>query len=63
MERSPRQLRPPAQGPSVSGPFVTLGGHAAALIDAPTFSMISPISFSLTMSGGVSSIVSRTGKS
>ena len=36
--------------------------HAAALIEAPTFSMISPIWFSLTMSGGISSIVSPDGR-
>ena len=29
------------------------GIQAAALIDAPTLSMISPMSFSLTISGGV----------
>ena len=36
--------------------------YAAALIDAPTLSMISPISFSLMMSGGMSSIVSPAGR-
>jgi hypothetical protein len=37
--------------------------YAAALIEAPTFSMISPIWFSLMMSGGISSIVPPDGGS
>jgi hypothetical protein len=36
--------------------------YAAAVIEAPTLSMISPIWSSLTMSGGVSSIVSPAGR-
>ena len=36
--------------------------YAAALIEAATLSRISPISFSLMMSGGVSSIVSPAGR-
>ena len=36
--------------------------HAAALIDAAVFSMISPIWSSLTISGGVSSMVSPAGR-
>jgi hypothetical protein len=50
---APKPVRAEASGRSA---------YAAALIDAPTFSMISPIWSSLTIKGGVSSIVSPAGR-